>query len=715
MAKRSLQASTSGARIAKQQFTFKGWTQEYLASEIGIKTRQPIWRFFAGQPIERFTFFEICSALDLEWREVAANAPAEYVDRTVDLITNSTELEPTSLKLDDLVQRVRSQRKDKINHQCGLLQLLDISRPVDLDKLYIDLNVIEQIPSQQGGEISDLDSLAPEDIDRFDLDKITARQILGTQAIEKYGNLRVLGKTGSGKTLFLKHLAMQCNAGKFAANQVPMFMALRDFAESCKCNPQLRLLEFIHQEFLDSDISHPETLNKLLQEGRILFLIDGIDEICQDIELEHRVLNEVRRFCERYHRNTFVATCRTALEKLTLKGFTDVHITPLNGFQISEGIQKWFGEFSKADGADGLKLASQFMEELKSPENRQFQPLMTTPLFLHLACSIFHLQKKFPIKAEFYKQGMDLLVWKWDEARGMDRNQSYPGFALPQKLHLCSEIASVTFEKGQYFFEQRVIEEHIANCVKNLTDINSEPEEIYHAIAAVLRMVKSQHHGLLAERARGIFSFSYSAMQQYCIARKIVASHTLNPSGQSLEELVTHLTDPRWHEIFLLTASMLRSADDLVQLMKQEIDRLVAESPYLQNFLFWVHQKIQNNREENADLGFQKSLQNSCDQLSNQDPTKPNFENRRNDTSMTRLWHLQQAIANHRQDINAAKQQVLQSYYDANKLLIDCLNNSCEVTSSIREEIEENLLYYNYCRFSYNKFSSTMLALPMAV
>ena len=40
MAKRSLQASPLGATKAKQQFASKGWTQEYLASEIGIKTRQ---------------------------------------------------------------------------------------------------------------------------------------------------------------------------------------------------------------------------------------------------------------------------------------------------------------------------------------------------------------------------------------------------------------------------------------------------------------------------------------------------------------------------------------------------------------------------------------------------------------------------------------------------------------------------------------------------
>lgn len=35
---------------------------------------------------------------------------------------------------------------------------------------------------------------------------------------------------------------------------------------------------------------------------------------------------------------------------------------------------------------------------------------------------------------------------------------------------------------------------------------------------------------------------------------------------------------------------------------------------------------------------------------------------------------------------------MLQRYYDANQLLIDCLNSNCEVTTAIRQEIEATLL-----------------------
>ena len=39
-----------------------------------------------------------------------------------------------------------------------------------------------------------------------------------------------------------------------------------------------------------------------------------------------------------------------------------------------------------------------------------------------------------------------------------------------------------------------------------------------------------------------------------------------------------------------------------------------------------------------------------------------------------------------------AQREKLQHYYDANKLLIDCLNSDCYVSREVRQEIEETLL-----------------------
>ncbi|OYQ63462.1 NTPase (NACHT family) [Pseudanabaena sp. SR411] len=760
MAKRSLQASPSGVKKAKQHFAAKGWTQEYLANEVGIKTRQPIWRFFAGQAIERYTFFEICTRLDLDWREIALNPPLEYT-RTDDLSAEEHELS----NLDELVHMVRSRRHEKVRHQCGILQLLDISRPVSLEQVYIDVNILEQIASQQWLDVSDLGNLHPEDVDRFGLGKIKESQIPGMQAVEKYHKLRVLGKPGCGKSTFLKYLSNQCNFGKFAAEQVPIFITLRDFADSLREDKPANLLEYIHQEFLTSGISQLSTIKKLLQAGRVLLLVDGMDEVSNEEGII--ILNEMRRFFDKYYKNQFIASCRVASHKLALKGFTDVEIAPFTEEQIIIFVRKWFVELSGASATNALVAASQFMEKLELPENWRFRRLVTTPLFLHLACSIYHREKKFPNKqAEFYKQGMDLLLGKWDESKGIERDQIYRGILLPQKLKLLSQVALATFEQKQYFFTQNVIEHHIGDYMQTLKETSIDPEEIHHVSTSVLKAIESQH-GILAERAHGIFSFSYLALQEYFTARKIVASHNLQALGSSLSGLVDHITDPYWREIFLLTSSMLRSADSLMQLMKLQIDALVSQDPYLQEFLAWASKKSEANPSETrpavgrafylaltraphlvphfalacsldqgalvdaalddllqeslikqnkdffyvhaladslsnilgivVDLGFRKALQKLSDQLPNSDHTKSSFDHWCQNNYAAWAKQLQLEISTHRDisnqwEFDSDQQHVLQSYYTANQLLLDCLNSNSEVTTSVREEIESTLL-----------------------
>ena len=755
MVKRSFHASTDGVQIAKRAFALKGWTQENLAGEVNLKTRQPIWRFFTGQPIDRQVFLSICLILDLDWREIAIDPPADFIGLGESIATDSN----------DLVQQVRSQRWSTIQDQCGILQLLDINRPVNIDDIYVDVNILEEITSQQWLSIADLQNLGPAQFDRVGLGEVDQKQLPGMLAVETYSKLRVLGKPGVGKTTFLKHLAIQCNRGEFATDQVPIFIALRDFAEDFRDDAKLSLLNYINQIFLASGISNPSVLETLLQAGQVLLLLDGMDEILKrDVT---PVLREIRRFSEKYHKNQFVVSCRTAAQNLQLRGFTDIEIAPFTETQITTFAQKWFTAFGKGRPKLGQAKSIQFMQKLDEPANWQFRQLVVTPLFLHLACWVFHGQEKFPSKrTEFYKQGLDLLLGKWDEARGLGRDDGYRGFLLPQKLRLLSQLAAVTFEHGQYFFEQRVIEQYIGDYLRTLPGSHLEPEELQIESEAILKEIEAQH-GLLTERARGIFSFSYLAFQEYLTARNIVARYNLRALEEALGGLVGHITDPHWREVFLLTAAMLRSADSLVQLMKQQIDALVAQDPYLQEFLMWANQKKQHipaapkeatvrafylalartpHKAEDfalactldqgmildvalnelvveceidrspdfahadlcgdalsnilgmvVDAGFHKSLQQLRDRLPNSQESQKRFQKWWYSHHLTWMEELRSTMAHYRNiqhswQFSPEQQQVLQSYYDANQLLIDCLNSNCEVTVAIRQEIEATLL-----------------------
>ncbi len=756
MVKRSLQASLTGIQQAKKAFAHKGWTQENLAFEVNLKTRQPIWRFFSGRPVERHIFIEICTVLSLNWREMAANPPEEF--------SNSEELGSAEfLDIDALVQQVRSQRFEKIQDQCGTLQLLDISRPVKIDDIYIDLNFLEEIASLQWLEFANLQNFTPKEFDRFGLSEGYHTQIAGMRAVETYSKLRVLGKPGAGKTTFLQHLAIQCNRGRFAANRVPIFVTLRDFADESREAGQFHLLNYIRQEFFTCGISDLSVLESLLWEGRVLLLLDGLDEVLH--QESKAVVNEIRRLSEKYQKNLFVVTCRTAAKALNLRRFTDVEIAPFSQDQIVAFAQKWFTALTKMNVQDRTEQAVQFIEKLDLPENLQFRRLTVTPLFLHLACGVFHQHNKFPNqKATFYKQCLDLLLSKWDENKGLERDEVYQGFLLPQKLKLLSQVAATTFEQGNYFFEQRIVEQYIGDYIRDLPNASTEPEELQLDSEGVLKAIELQH-GLLAERVQGIFSFSYLTFQEYLTARKIAASHNLQALEQPLERLVSHITEPRWREIFLLTVAMLRSADFLLQLMKQQVDALVTQDPYLQIFITWASQKslaaaeqppatrafylalartghltlhfalafildqgifldaaldnllmeCTNDDKSNfanahacddalsnalaivKNAGLHQALQQLKDLLPDPEQSREKFQTWWQTSYPTWIEQLKTIIANyqniqHHWHFSPEQQQVLQQYYDANQLLIDCLNSNCEVTSVVRQKIEASLL-----------------------
>ncbi|MFO8040343.1 MAG: NACHT domain-containing NTPase [Sodalinema sp.] len=758
MAKRSLKASPGGIQQAKRAFALKGWTQENLAGEVNLKTRQPIWRFFTGQPVDRQVFMEICQVLDLDWREIAKNPPAEFLEPG----------ETVALTLDELVAQVRSQHHDTIQHRCGILQLLDVRHPVNIDDIYVDVNILEAVANQQCLDVSALNNLDPADFNRMGLGMIDQPQIPGVEAVKNYSKLRVLGKPGIGKTTFLQHLAVQCNQGEFAPEKVPIFILLREFAQAAKRQDDVSLFNYIHQTLVRSGLTNPAQLERLLIEGRVLMLMDGMDEVInQDISA---TIREIRSFSDKYHRNQFVVSCRTAAQELALHGFTDVEIAPFSSEQITTFAQKWFVTLGGTANSQGqtqtVDFTADFLEKLDLPENWQFRQLVVTPLFLHLSCWLFQGQGQFPTKrTAFYKQGLDLLLGKWDENKGVTRDETYRGFLLPQKMRLLSQLAAVTFEKGQYFFEQRVIEQYIEDYLQNLPEMTLQPEELQLESEAMLKAIEAQH-GILIERARGIFSFSYLVFQEYLTARKIVATHNLSALEQALGGLVSHITDPHWHEVFLLTAGMLRSADSLVQLMKQEVDALVAQDPHLQEFLMWVNQKskslpdpklattrafylalAQDSSSANQfalassldqgifldtalenllrdfaidhsqnfayahacsealnnilvivlDAGFYKSLQQIKDQLPASHQSQEQLETWWQNNYANWVEQLKDSVAKYRNihhpwQFNPEQKQVLNRYYDANQLLIDCLNSNCEVTETMRKEIEATLL-----------------------
>lgn len=763
MAKRSLQASDEGIRKAKQAFKRKGWTQEYLAAEVGLETRQPIWKFFTGKPIDRHAFNDICFILELDPSEIAQK-PAVDGSTPLEISTHRT------LDIDALVQKLRFAHYDKIQAQCGTLHLLDIARPISLSDLYVDVNILEDITSQRWLEISGLEKFEPHEFERFGLGKVTQKRIWGIDAVAKYSQMMVLGKPGSGKTTFLQSLAISCNQGAFQPDCLPIFISLKNFGEDTRFRPQISLLDYIYECFNILDVSEHELVS-VLAHGKAIILLDGLDEtIGEDCD---KVIQKLNNFIDKYYKNKIIITCRIAAQHRKFQGFTEVEIADFTKPQIAAFSQKWFLAVAHNEPVKAAALANKFMQKLEMAENRQILELATTPILLNLTCLVFQFLEDFPAnRAELYKQGLDLLLVRWDEARGIKRDQVYRDLSLLQKIKLLSRLAAITFLQGNYFISEIKMRQMIADYLRQLPQGTTDADALGIESEVVLKAIEAQH-GLLIERARGIYSFSHLTFQEYFTAREIIA----HANNQTLSEFVNHLQEKRWREVFLLSVGMLKSADELLQLIKQKVDSFAAASTKLGNFLNWLQRKslavetpyhpasvrafyfiIALPPEEplalsqnlaisldrrlagnltvdlaldlafthalgvslaiTADIFFQRfsaiclaldldhllekepSLQNSLQDLKNQLPS-PNQGRQAvkswwQTNGQAWIGDLRSLMMRDRQighdwQFNPEEWQYLQQYWDANKLLLDCLNSATNVTPSLRDSIEKSL------------------------
>jgi predicted NACHT family NTPase len=601
MRKRSLNTSEIGKLKAKAAFERSGWTQQDLASEVGLETRQSIWKFLTGRPIERAIFIEICYKLDLDWQEIAELPPEVTPEPTK--TADDPGLDPPIADITALVNEMRSRMREPILAQCGTLRLLDNSQPVALDDIYIQVNILQQLSRQRWLEVSDLQfqprqtRQSQSQVRRSISASEKPSQMPAIQAVSTYSKLLILGKPGAGKTTFLKSLALGCIQGKFPEQTpvkydnlcLPIFIRIRDWKTEITQSGNRSLLHYITKMFNNFGLSSAK-VETLLQVGHALILLDGLDEVPDSDSRE--IAYEINQFCETYYQNRVAITCRLGGCEYHFTGFTEVELADFDGSQIEAFADKWFVA-ARGDEEAGLLLSQRFLEKINLPENQPIRELVVTPILLTLTASIFQTKEDFPNKrSKLYEAGLDIMLVRWDEARGIQRDEVYRNLSLPRKIELLSQIAATTFAQSNYFFEKREIEHYIGDYLATLPQSSTEPETLRSQSATVLDAIEAQH-GLLVERARGIYSFSHLTFQEYFTARQIAATPDPNALEEELQGLASHVCEPRWREVVLLTSELLRNADPLLQAMKQQIDVMLVADGKLQQFLASTSAKCQ--------------------------------------------------------------------------------------------------------------------------
>jgi NACHT domain len=453
----------------------------------------------------------------------------------------------------------------------GILKALGMREAVPLESVYTTVQFLDEQEIRNFESIPNLEE-AYRQANKRSFQQQDCQKQEGLKIANQKQYLMALGQPGAGKSTFLRKTGLEALKGKKGGlkhNCIPVFIELKSFTSS-----QIEIEKIIVEEFSICGFPRSEQfIAKALEQGKLLILLDGLDEV--PTVNTNEVISKIQNFVDRYDKNRFIVSCRTAAYRNNFQRFTDVKLADFDDTQIEQFIDNWFqSELDKQAGT-----AQKCWELLQKPEYAAAKELAHTPLLLTFLCLNYDRSQNFPNnRSVLYKKALRILLEEWAAEKRILRDEIYQGLSTELEESLLSEIAYTGFETDKLFFSQREVVEEIKTFLATNLNVpkHLDGEAVLNAIAV--------QQGILVERAEDVYSFSHLTLQEYLTAQYIADNNLI-------EQLVSnHLFDRRWREVFLLVAGLVRSkngADDLLLLMEKETQKYI-KTPKLQGLLQWA-------------------------------------------------------------------------------------------------------------------------------
>jgi hypothetical protein len=465
----------------------------------------------------------------------------------------------------------------------GTLKVLSMSEPIPLDSVYVAVQVLNPDSLRYFESIDGLEDLFRQSQER-NFQKKDSEKLPGLTVARDKPYLTVLGAPGGGKSTFLRKVGLEVikgEKGEYKQPYIPVLLELKNFR-----NKEINLLEAIASEFKTCGLPrYEEWTLELLKTGKLLILLDGLDEVPTD-QMSEMVV-KIQDFVDLYDKNRFIVSCRTAAYRHNFRRFSDVAVANFDDEQIEDFIKNWF--HSK------LELAQDCWEKLKSSDYQAAKELAQTPVLLTLICVLYQRSGQFPTnRATLYERALRVLLEEWNAAKEIPQTQIYKGLDTKRKELLLSEIAYSGFVEDRLFFQKWDLAKQIEKLLAEML-----PDEKLIDGHSVLRDIEVQH-GILVERAESIYSFSHLTIQEF-----LTALYLYDDDAAAIVEQVVndHLFDQRWREVFLLLFGLKNKGDALLLAMEKRIQKFVIENPKLQAILEWVEQVVDPNDGEIKSVG----------------------------------------------------------------------------------------------------------------
>ncbi|MFH1491496.1 MAG: SUMF1/EgtB/PvdO family nonheme iron enzyme [Pseudomonadota bacterium] len=373
--------------------------------------------------------------------------------------------------------------------------------------------------------------------------------------MRKQKGLVILGDPGSGKTTHLKRILLGClrNGAEtlgLPADMLPGFLPLRELKDAHQ-----DLDSFIRDQLTAGHLKTPKGFGmRLLKRGRLLLLLDGLDEVA-DLDRREEVAGWIIHALPSYPDCRFVVTCRFAGYSQTVRmseQFIEMHIRPFTGDQSERFINNWYsiverGLSKDPEQAEGIALekAHDLIKRLKEPDfrARRVFELTRNPLLLTNICLVHRHRGSLPQKrARLYEECIDVLLEHWRVAKGLPVEMT----AQAGRKALQPAALWMHREEGRTQAKAEELAPHIEPALKTVKWTRGSGADF-------LRTIRDES-GLLTGWDQDHYGFMHLGFQEYLAAREIRRKYF--EDEKILRELAAHFGESWWEEVGLLLLAL---------------------------------------------------------------------------------------------------------------------------------------------------------------
>jgi formylglycine-generating enzyme required for sulfatase activity len=404
------------------------------------------------------------------------------------------------------------------------------------------------------------------------------------EMLRESSGLVLLGDPGSGKTTFLKSLALTLAAGSSESlglkGLLPVLIPLSAYANAL-AKRDLPLGRFLSGYFKDGELKASLELlfEQRLAAGELLLLLDGLDEVR---ERRRRTL-VVHRVEELYrsHRaagNKFVLTSRVVgyrEVRPSAEGLAEATLVDFDDEEIAAFVSRWTAAIEKAASGDTSRAkeeAGREQEELLAAVagNPGVRSLAANPLLLTILALMKRQGMILPDRrVELYERCIQTLIKDWNLARGLS-GRAAKDLDLWETLRVLRPLALWMHQTSPGV--GLVKEADLQRELRRIFAMRKErdPERAARQFLEDVR----EHTSLLLDRGGRQYGFIHLTFQEYLAASALAQEHQ-----QEVEPIVSalcaHLGEAAWREVSLLTLGYLGLVQQRDQAAGAVLDNLL--------------------------------------------------------------------------------------------------------------------------------------------